>query len=195
MANVIYSEQQKEQNFVIHKISQTISEAGTYLEERAHVINSQVNSVRQRQSAGLTDDQDLLATFVAQLNFNVEIKAVLNVQDYKAVTVLPLMWAEAAMPYLLDQDLWANRAELAEIEEELLALGNIFKKRFHYDVKKIWRIPDDDENAEPLLDKKLRRLVDKHGQKGSLLIILYGGHGVDTRSVKGYGDDHCLWAP
>jgi hypothetical protein len=88
-----------------------------------------------------------------------------------------------------------NRAELAEIEEELSNLGDVFRDRFHYDVKKIWRIPDDDGTAQRLLNKKLIRLVNKHGHEGSLLINLYGGHGVDTRSIKERGDDDCWWAP
>jgi|TARA_R110002003_G_scaffold244_8_gene17499 hypothetical protein len=165
------------------------------LEEKAHSINDRVNSVRQGQDTGVTDDQNLLAALVAQLNFNTEIKAAMNVKDYSTVTVLPLMWAEAPIPYLLAEDMQKNRAELAEIEEELSNLGDVFRDRFRYDVKKIWRIPDDDENAQRLLNKKLIRFVNKHGHEGSLLIILYGGHGVDTRSVKARGDDDCWWAP
>jgi hypothetical protein len=83
------------------------------LEEKALNINDRVNSVWQGQDTGVTDDQNLLAALVAQLNFNTEIKAAMNVKDYSTVTVLPLMWAEAPIPYLLAEDMQKNRAELA----------------------------------------------------------------------------------
>ncbi|KAH7080945.1 hypothetical protein FB567DRAFT_532152 [Paraphoma chrysanthemicola] len=104
------------------------------------------------------------------------------------------MWDEAKNPYMSPKDRRRNRAELADIEQELAALGDVFRNRFRYDVKKIWKIPDDNSTAQKLLNGKLRRLDDKHGQEGSLLIILYGGHGVDTRSVKGRDDDDYRWA-
>lgn len=41
-------------------------------------------------------------------------------------------------------------------------------------------IPDDDEDAESLLQDEIYGLVKQHGKKGSLLIIMYGGRGDDT---------------
>lgn len=106
------------------------------------------------------------------------------------------MWAEASTPYLSPKDLRDSRAELAEIEKELLDLGKVFSGRFRYDVKKIWKIPDDDKDAERLLNKKIRRLVGKRGQEGSLLIIIYGGHEVDNASAKQWDieENNSIWA-
>ncbi|KAH7066693.1 hypothetical protein BKA63DRAFT_125837 [Paraphoma chrysanthemicola] len=164
------------------------------LEELASAISDRVDIVRRERDAGVARDQDFLVALVEQLNINDKIQAALNVKDYEKVTVLPLMWDEAKIPYMSSEDRLKNLAELADIQAELTALGDVFRNRFRYDVKKIWKIPDDNSSAEKLLNRKLRRLDDKHGQEGSLLIILYGGHGVDTRSVKGRGDDDCWWA-
>jgi hypothetical protein len=167
------------------------------LERRALDIANQVATVRERQTTGGANNQNILATLVASLNLDVEIKAILQVKEYTAVTVLPLMWAEASKPYLSTEQLHKSRVELASIEQELSELGQVFKERFHYAVKKIWKIPDH-RNAERLLNKEIRRLVFEHGEEGSLLIIIYGGHGADTRKTKtndwGAEENNSIWA-
>ncbi|KAL1799676.1 hypothetical protein ACET3X_000018 [Alternaria dauci] len=172
------------------------------LEQKAQQLADKVTNLQQAKSADTSTSQSFLDTLVEQLNLDCEIKDIVKTKDYEAVTVLPLMWAEPLVPYpepelsehKAELKQIKHRKELAEIEQELVDIGSVFRTRFGYSVKEIFKIPDDQEEAESLLQNEIHELVKQHGKKGSLLIVIYGGHGADTRSVKNRGDDNSIWA-
>jgi hypothetical protein len=87
-----------------------------------------------------------------------------------------------------------NDRELAQIRDELKGISDVFKDDFHYLVKNVLELPaDDNKGAKYKLMDEINDLTRMHGRDtNSLLIIVYGGHGEDTRyNVSVEGD--CVW--
>jgi hypothetical protein len=112
---------------------------------------------------------------------------------YTKVTILPIIWGSlnparrGRLQQIKNHNKWNRttceviRSELFTFKEELSGLGDAFRE-FNFSVKPIFEIPDNDndENCQTQLRRKITHLVLEHEDPRSLLIIIYGGHGVDT---------------
>jgi hypothetical protein len=141
--------------------------------------------------------EDDIATFVAHLNLNAGVTDALRRNYYQKVTVLPIMWGPPASNQI-DVDYTKLYAERKDIQKELSDIGDVFESRFNFKVEPIWEIPDDKPNCQRALGKKIQKLADDHDDAGALVIILYGGHGADSRrKTSGYyntsQETHCIW--
>jgi hypothetical protein len=146
-------------------------------------------------------DEDTLATFVAQLNFKLGINENLGQRYYKQVTVLPIMWAAPTTGYLKHDESVHHLQELGEMDQELSDIAHVLGKgRFNFSVEKTLRLPQaayDDRTPSDVLDDGINDLIRKSGRlANSLIIVLYGGHGADTRrGLEGRpGEGDCIWA-
>ena len=147
------------------------------------------------EQASLKSDEDSVASFVAQLNFNLGINENLGQRYYQSVTVLPVMWKKPTTNYLKPEERKRNDTELAEIRDELKGISDIFKDEFHYHTKSILELSADDSDvARYELIDEINDLTRMHGRgTNSLLIIIYGGHGEDTRYSTS-AESECIWA-
>jgi hypothetical protein len=160
-------------------------------------VQSIVCDIKQSDSS----DEDTLATFVAQLNFKHGINESLGVRYYNSVTVLPIMWDEPADAYMHADDAERNLEELKDIHDELSAISEVFgEERFNFNVQQILRLPHEahgHDEASDALDDRIHGLIKNFGrQSKSLIIVVYGGHGAETRiSYEKHPDEgHCIWA-
>jgi hypothetical protein len=90
---------------------------------------------------------------------------------YETVNVLMLSWKDVDDP-----------TERNEFQSQLRSLSEEFKA-YRFDVEE-YKIESD------VPYRKLSRRLDEflhHDQEGALLIIYYGGHGLNNR------DSHCIW--
>lgn len=112
---------------------------------------------------------------------------------YENVTVLPIMWGhpKTTSLWLTDKQRSKNTIELADICGELEELSRIFSSLYNYKVKDILHISADDGSiAYQQLSTAILTLVRKHSQgPHNLIIIIYGGHGRDTRDT----DHESVW--
>jgi hypothetical protein len=60
----------------------------------------------------------------------------------------------------------------------------VFREDFNFHVEDIFEIKDTDkhEDCQELLRVRVQKLVNGHNDPHSLVIIIYGGHGIDTSS-------------
>jgi hypothetical protein len=142
-------------------------------------------------------DEDDIATFVAHLNLNAGVTDALRRNYYQKATVLPIMWGTPASNQI-DVDYTKLYAERNDIQKELSDIGDVFKSRFNFNVEPIWEIPDDKPNCQQALNKKIQKLADEYDDGDALVIVLYGGHGADSRrKTSGYyntsQETHCIW--
>lgn len=164
---------------------------------------------------------DVVDTLVAQLNLDIELR---NALSYTKVTVLPFMWGK---PLLSRQshssEDWVKNYEWEhnQIKTEMENIGEVFRRRFKYNVQPIFEIPDSYDNSEcqQMLRLEIQSHLSSHetlyrptnngdsknARRASLLIIVYGGHGVDTRMMNdkylvsdsdylNVKDGHNVWA-
>ena len=146
------------------------------------------------EQASQSSDQDSVASFVAQLNFKLKINENLGQRYYQSVTVLPVMWKKPTINYLTPEEEVRTVDELDSIRDELEGISEVFEDDFHYHVKRIFELSADDSTiARYDLIDEIHHLTRMHGRStSSLLIIVYGGHGEDTRySTSEEGD--CVW--
>ena len=146
------------------------------------------------EQASLKSDEDSVASFVARLNFGLGINENLGQRYYQIVTVLPIMWKEPTINYLKPEEKKRNDTELAQIRGELEGISDIFRDDFHYHVKSILELSANDSNdAKDELIDEIIHLTRMHGRGiSSLLIIVCGGHGQDTRYRTPVEGD-CVW--
>jgi hypothetical protein len=146
------------------------------------------------EQASPKSNEDSVASFVAQLNFKLGINENLGQRYYQSVTVLPVMWKKPTINYLKPEEKKQNGIELAQIRGELEGISDVFRDDFHYHVKSILELSADNSDVSKyeLIDE-INDLIRMHGRgTGALLIIVYGGHGEDTRySTSAEGD--CVW--
>ncbi|ORY11439.1 hypothetical protein BCR34DRAFT_587936 [Clohesyomyces aquaticus] len=131
-------------------------------------------------------EKDSLATFVTQLNFNLGINENLGQRYYQRVTVLPMMWKKPVIKYLAPEEDKENDIELAQIYGELKGIPDAFRVDFRYYVKPILKLSaTNSADAKYEMVNALNNLIRNHGHDTrSLRIIIYGGHGSDTRYTK-----------
>lgn len=94
-----------------------------------------------------------------------------SVAPYKTVNVLMLSWKD------IDDD-----KERDEFQAQLRSLSEEFRA-YRFDVEEY-------EIESHMPYRKLSRRLDvflRHDHEGALLIIYYGGHGLNNR------DSHCIW--
>jgi len=109
-------------------------------------------------------EEDPLSTLVTNLNLNEGITKMLASRSdrYSKVSLLPLLW-ENATPDLV-----------GEMED----LRAIFIEYFNYNVEPIWYIPA--KRSAYALEGKVFDFCREHDKNDELVIVAYGGHGVDT---------------
>jgi len=143
------------------------------------------------------DSNDALHTFVANLNLEGGIALALKKVFYEHVTVLPLMWDDPD-PDEVGDKYDALIAERREMKDELKGISNVFRNRFNFGVEDIWLIPDDKNICQKRLGQKIEKFAGKHDKENTLAIIVYGGHGKETRLYKSgqWGlaqEGHSVW--
>ncbi|KAK6506336.1 Phosphatidylinositol-4-phosphate 5-kinase [Arthrobotrys conoides] len=84
---------------------------------------------------------------------------------YKKVVVLPIMFADTGF----------SRAKTASLEDEIVSLGDIFQKKFGYEVTDTIKITSDTRAAIDEVEGIVREVEDRDGE--NLVIIVYSGHG------------------
>ncbi|KAL9083183.1 MAG: hypothetical protein Q9165_008626 [Trypethelium subeluteriae] len=146
------------------------------------------------EQASSERQEDSIALFVEQLNFKLGINENLGRSYYQNVTVLPIMWKKPTLNYLRPEEKNRNDMELSQVRDELEGISDVFKDDFHYHVKSILELSADDTYvAECELVDGINELTRLHGgDTSSLLIIVYGGHGEDTRHNTAVEGD-CVW--
>ena len=148
------------------------------------------------------DGTDAVATFVKELNISSEMTEALKRIHYRNVTVLPIMWGYPEETEVPDLPYTALTRELSQIKQELLDLGKVFRERFNFEVEPLWQIPHKSE-CQQLLRRRIQDFADNHDNSNELVIIIYGGHGLETRlsaeKEQKYGYNptwagHSMWA-
>ncbi|KAJ5771841.1 hypothetical protein N7520_002370 [Penicillium odoratum] len=138
--------------------------------------------VKPRETAQppTTTIQDL----VDSLNMNQGIREGFPTRNgqYDSVTVLPIMWK--------------NSDYKEELREELAALMNCFQEQFSFDVEDIYEIAGESK-AHRILRSKIEYFSREHDKPRELVIVVYAGHGENTRDEwarqeKTYGQS--IWA-
>ncbi|KIV96192.1 hypothetical protein PV10_00088 [Exophiala mesophila] len=99
---------------------------------------------------------------------------------YSKVSVLPIMFEDVEPGF--------------ELEEELNGLEKCFVQHFNFHVYEIFKIPT--TNAQGAVERTIRELIGRHGKKDELVIVVYAGHGIDTRgdSKIQSGRGPAMWA-
>jgi hypothetical protein len=152
-----------------------------------------------------SDPGDAVSTLVEDLNLNTGMREALQKVFYTKVTVLPIMWkspnpARRERFNKVDMSICSKiEDELDEFRKELSALSKEFEG-FNFKSEEIFEIPDneDDQHCQRALRAKLRELAQEYDDRHSLVIIIYGGHGVDTTTPEGeyYGtskEGNSIW--
>ncbi|KAL3422352.1 hypothetical protein PVAG01_06508 [Phlyctema vagabunda] len=121
----------------------------------------------------LSNHDDPLELLAEQLNINTAISEGMESRKYDKVTVLPLLW-EDGLRDLVD-----------EMEDLRLSFSEYFDD---YNVEPIWEIPLDQPDLA--LYTKIIEICTVHNKQNELVIIAYGGHGVNT--IQGTGTS--VWA-
>ncbi|KAL9093892.1 MAG: hypothetical protein Q9165_003815 [Trypethelium subeluteriae] len=148
-----------------------------------------VNRVRLNECPKLPKsekNEDKVETLVTKLNENDAIKEVLEQKYYEQVAVLPIKWKKPGRHYLTQQESREHLQQLLDIKKELSDISDIFRARFNYHVEEIFEISDEPQGVRKELRRRVDDLIDTYGESDSLIIIVYGGHGVNTRTSKEY---------